>query len=135
MNNSKVKLLLLTTLLLLALLTPTKAQSPEWHDVTVTVYNATSSQTDSTPLITADNSRIDTLKLRQGNLRWIAVSRDLLKKFPFGTMVYIWISEGHPKNGSYFVHDSMGPRAINSIDILTYNERHGKWKAKIQKNP
>ena len=51
----------------------------DWSKVTVTVYNPVMEQCDSTPLITADNSEIDLKKLKQGKLKWVAVSRDLLK--------------------------------------------------------
>ncbi|MCQ2232476.1 MAG: hypothetical protein MJZ30_11575 [Paludibacteraceae bacterium] len=107
----------------------------EWRDVSITVYNPTASQCDGSPLITACNSRIDTTKLKQGKLRWIAVSRDLLEEFPYGTSVYLWIAPNHPKNGSYRVKDTMNKRYTNAIDILTYNEKRGKWKGKLQRNP
>lgn len=125
-------------LILIAALTilPTSVTwSQQWNDVTATVYNADPRQCNADYLTTASGSRIDTTLLKDGKLRWIAVSRDLLDKYPYGTSVYLWISEGHPKNGSYKVKDTMNKRYTNCIDILTYNERHGKWKAKIQKNP
>jgi hypothetical protein len=43
--------------------------------VNATVYNAVPNQTDSTPLITASNKKIDADN--PGKHRWLAVSRDL----------------------------------------------------------
>lgn len=43
-----------------------------------TVYHAEKSQCDNTPLITADNSIIDTARVN--DLRWVALSRDLLSR-------------------------------------------------------
>ena len=131
---SMKKLILIASLIIF----PTSGkwlQAQEWHDVTITVYNPTASQCDSTPLITACNKKIDLSQLKAGQLRWIAVSRDLLAKYPYGTSMYLWIAEGHPKNGTYIVRDTMNKRYTNTIDILTYNETRGKWHGKIQKNP
>ena len=49
-----------------------------YKQVKGTVYHAVSEQTDSTPLITADLSVIDTTKVNE--LRWVALSRDLLNR-------------------------------------------------------
>lgn len=43
-----------------------------------TVYHAVEAQCDKTPLITADNSVIDTSKVNE--LRWVALSRDLINR-------------------------------------------------------
>lgn len=43
-----------------------------------TVYHAVKNQTDDTPFLTADMSFIDTSKVN--DLRWVALSRDLLKR-------------------------------------------------------
>ena len=43
-----------------------------------TTYNAEVNQCDSDPLTTADGSRIDLDKLANGQLRWCALSRDLI---------------------------------------------------------
>lgn len=47
-----------------------------YRDIKATVYHAEVSQCDDTPFITADNSFIDTARVNQ--LRWIAVSRDIV---------------------------------------------------------
>lgn len=43
-----------------------------------TVYHAVKNQTDDTPFLTADMSYIDTSKVNE--LRWVALSRDLIKR-------------------------------------------------------
>lgn len=49
-----------------------------YNGIKGTVYHAEKSQCDSTPLITADNSVIDTARVN--DLRWVALSRDLLNR-------------------------------------------------------
>jgi len=72
--------------------------------VTVTCYNSVKSQTDSTPLLTAINSKIGPGQ--------VAVSSDLLSKnFTFGRTIWI---EGF---GVYVITDVMNKRFRNSIDI------------------
>jgi len=61
-----------------------------YRNVKGTVYHAEESQCDNTPLITADNSLIDTAHVN--DLRWVALSRDLLnRKFtdPYGRK-HVW---------------------------------------------
>lgn len=96
--------------------------------VTATVYNPTREQCDSDPLITADNSKICLKTLNSGNLRWIAVSRDLKKHYKYGSKVYLE-SKSNPKiNGVWIVHDTMHPRYKNRIDLLMpENITLGKW--------
>lgn len=107
----------------------------QWHTLSrTTVYNPTTSQCDDSPLVTADCSKIDLVKLKNNSLRWIALSRDLLTKFPYGSKVELFISDNHPRNGVYEVHDTMNKRYYNTLDILTYNDTHGKWSnVKIRK--
>lgn len=59
--------------------------------VTATVYNATVSQCDSSPLKTADGSKIDIVKLNNNELHWIAISQDLLKNggFKYGDRIMV----------------------------------------------
>lgn len=103
----------------------------DWSRVTVTVYNPVIEQCDSTPLITADNSEIDMRKLKQGELKWVAVSRDLLKngKVKYGDRIKL---ECKDKNlsGIYYVHDTMHPRWEKRIDILAHqdNRTYGMQK-------
>lgn len=77
--------------------------------VTVTAYSSTTDQTDSTPFVTASNTRV-----RKGIL---ALSRDLLREFtpgaPFsyGDLVEL---EGV---GRFVVEDTMNPRFAKRVDI------------------
>ena len=48
---------------------------------TLTVYNPLLTQCDSDPLITASNKRINVHKLRAGSIRWMALSRNMLKRW------------------------------------------------------
>lgn len=92
--------------------------------VRTTYYNPVESQCDSDPLVTADGSKINLRKLREGNLKWLAVSPDLLKEYPLGTKVRI-TSKKYPKiSGIYVIHDVMNPRFRYSIDVLSHID-HG----------
>ena len=93
--------------------------------VTATIYHAVPEQTDTTPFVTASNSRINP-KNPQGH-RWIAVSRDLEKLgFTFGVKVCV---EGtNDLDGVWTVQDRMNKRFKNRIDFLVNKElKGGKW--------
>lgn len=87
--------------------------------VTASRYNPVVEQCDDDPLLTADNSEIDLKKLKQGKLKWIAVSRDLLEKYNYGDTVEVYSYDDPSINGIYIIHDTMHPRWTNRIDILT----------------
>lgn len=95
--------------------------------VTVTQYHPVKEQCDEDPLVTADNSVIDLRKLKQGKLKWVAVSRDLREVYKYGDII---ILSGDPEiAGAYIVHDTMHPRFTNRIDILTFpGQPVGKWE-------
>ena len=102
----------------------------EFH-MTATVYHPVPGQTDSTPLTTADGSKIDLNKLKSGKLKWIAMSRDMLERwggdFDYGDKVKV-ISDNPKINGVYEIHDTMNKRFENRIDILTHKDGiYGKW--------
>ncbi len=104
--------------------------------VTVTQYNPVIEQCDEDPLVTADNSKIDLKKLRNGQIRWVAVSRDLLDKYGYGNTVELTVVQGNKRiNGRYIVHDTMHPRFTNRVDILTpVGEEMDMWSnVKIKK--
>ena len=90
----------------------------EGMHVTVTMYQPLRYQTDSTPNILADGTRIMTHEA--SNYKFIAVSRNLLKRFggwlDYGDFVLLWDTDG--KDGVYQVRDTMNPRFVNRIDIL-----------------
>lgn len=77
--------------------------------VTVTGYSSTSDQTDTTPFVTASNTRVRT--------GVIALSRDLLREFtpgaPFGYGDQVEL-EGV---GVFTVEDTMNPRFAKRVDI------------------
>jgi len=90
----------------------------EGMNVTVTMYEPLSYQTDSTPNILADGTRI---KVGQAsNYKFIAVSRNLLKRsggfLSFGD--WILLRGTDHKDGVYQVRDVMNKRFVNRIDIL-----------------
>ena len=97
--------------------------------VTGTVYNAVVAQCNSNPLVTADGSRIDKDKLNSGDLKWIAVSRDLLKKgLSYGDRVIIRNIENLEYAGVYEIHDTMSERFTSYIDFLVPDHiKTGKW--------
>ena len=90
----------------------------EGMHVTVTMYQPLRYQTDSTPNILADGTRIRTREA--SNYKFIAVSRNLLKRFggwlDFGDFVLLKGTVG--KDGVYQVRDTMNKRFVNRIDIL-----------------
>ena len=90
----------------------------EGLDVTVTMYHPVTRQTDSTPNILADGTRIRVHKASE--YRFIAVSRNLLKRWggwlDYGDFVLLRGTDG--KDGVYQVKDTMNKRWVNRIDIL-----------------
>ena len=102
------------------------SQSSFTTHVTVTTYNAVSSQCDKTPTITADGTRIDHRKVENGQQRIAAISRDLLWAIPLGSTISI---EGH---GCYVVRDTMNPRFNHCIDILQHPSKENFKKKKIK---
>lgn len=99
--------------------------------VTVTQYNPVKEQCDLDPLVTADNSMIDLVKLRRKELKWVAVSRDLVGIYRYGDIIELTATGKGSKriNGRYIVHDTMNPRFTNRVDILTaVGEEMGMWE-------
>lgn len=84
--------------------------------VTVTCYQPVEAQCDSGPLITADGSKIDLHKLKKGDIKWCAISRDLLWLFPKDKPKRVYI-EGY---GIYEVRDVMNNRFNHRLDILLH---------------
>jgi 3D (Asp-Asp-Asp) domain-containing protein len=82
--------------------------------VTITTYTPSVEETDSTPLITASGFKINERNPRRHRI--IAVSRDLKRKYKFGTKLRI---KGAGKyDGTYTVRDVMNKRYTKRIDIL-----------------
>ena len=91
----------------------------EQYDVTATIYHAVRNQTDKTPHITADGTRIDTRNASK--YRYVALSRDLLKRWggPFDYGDYIIVEGCNGKyDGIWQVKDTMNERFHNRIDFL-----------------
>lgn len=94
--------------------------------VTITTYNAVRSQCDRSPLITADGTKIDNRKVKSGEQKIVAISRDLLYAIPLGSLIYV---EGH---GYYEVRDTMNSRFKHRIDILQHSSKKNFKKNKIK---
>ncbi|WP_266204778.1 RlpA-like double-psi beta-barrel domain-containing protein [Pontibacter kalidii] len=98
--------------------------------VSASIYHPEPGQTDSTPFITADGSRINPKNPKQH--RWIAVSRDLHSRWggevEFGDSLWVTgISE--ELDGLYIVRDIMNKRMQRKIDILVgkHDKVMGHW--------
>jgi 3D (Asp-Asp-Asp) domain-containing protein len=99
----------------------TRHSANRTYNVIATVYQAVPGQTDGSPFITADNSRI---RPRYGSsVHWLALSPDLLKqgggKFCYGDKVQVG-GVSPQLDGVYTVHDTMNRRHRRRIDILTH---------------
>ena len=92
-------------------------------DVTVTTYNPTKEQCDSTPNQTADGTIIKPWKAT--DYRYVALSRDLLSRWggPFKYGDYIVIEGTDGWDGIYQVRDTMNPKWTNRVDILTTDSK------------
>ncbi len=90
----------------------------EGLDVTVTMYHPIYPQTDKTPSITADGTRISIKNASEH--KFVALSRNLLTRwggpFDYGDFILLRGTDG--KDGVYQVRDTMNRRYINYIDIL-----------------
>jgi 3D (Asp-Asp-Asp) domain-containing protein len=105
--------------------------------VIITAYTPSVWETDSTPLITASGKRI--------SKDYVAVSRDLLPKFPYGTKVKIFIPDknlpgcGKEVMGENLivrqVEDTMNMRYTKTIDLVFFSRekaiKFGKCKGII----
>ena len=86
--------------------------------VDVTMYQPVYPQTDNTPDITADGTKIRISKA--SNYKFVALSRNLLKRWggPFDYGDFILIKHAGHKDGVYQVRDTMNPKWVNVVDIL-----------------
>ena len=94
--------------------------------VTLTTYNATKAQCGNNPNKTANGTIIDHKKLKQGKLKYCAISRDLLWCIPMGSIIDI---DGH---GRYEVVDTMNARFKHYVDILQHHTEKNFKKEKIK---
>ena len=88
--------------------------------VDVTMYRPNIRETDSTPNITADGTRIRISKA--SDYKFVALSRNLLKRwggpFDYGDFILIKGTTDSHKDGVYHVRDTMNPKYVNYVDIL-----------------
>lgn len=112
----------------------------EVYNVTATIYHAVPEQTDSTPEMTADGTKIDITNIPTSeSKRIVALSRDLLRAFtPDALFDYgdkITVEGVGELNGIWNVHDTMHGSITNTIDFLVPETiAGGKWEGvKIQK--
>lgn len=82
-----------------------------------TYYNPVKAQTDNTPTITSDGTKLNK------NSKSVAISRDLQKKLPFGSKIKLI----YPKHlsGIYVVNDLLNKRYKQRVDIMV-------WRGKIK---
>lgn len=115
-------------------LEPLTTELPETSptiNVVASVYFPEPGQTDNSPYITADGSRIN--KRNPKKHRWLAVSRDLHTRWG-GTLNYgdsLWVSGVSDElDGLYIVRDVMNKRMRKQVDILVgRNDKiMGLWK-------
>ena len=87
-------------------------------EVDVTMYQPVYPQTDKTPDITADGTRIRISKASE--YKFVALSRNLLSRWggPFNYGDFILIRGTKDKDGVYQVRDTMNPKWVNVVDIL-----------------
>ena len=101
--------------ILLSFLSKAQSKNIITH-VTLTYYQPVKEQCNSQPLITADGSKINLHHLKQGKIKWCAISRDLLWLFPKNKPKRIYI-EGF---GIFQVRDIMNKRWNHRVDILIH---------------
>lgn len=103
-----------------------EVESEVTYVVTATVYHAVPEQCDSDCLVTASGAKIKSAESAYEH-RYLAVSRDLLDVFPYGTMVEV--SGCGELDGIYCVVDTMAKRFKGYVDILINPDmKGGKWE-------
>lgn len=85
-----------------------------------TYYQAVQGQCDDDPFTTASGYRINVRKVKSGETKIVAVSRDLLKIYPYGSTIYV--HQPVHLRGCYKVEDTMNKRFTNRIDFLVHDK-------------
>ena len=98
----------------------------------ITVYHAVEAQTDASPLVTADGSRITPEVIEHG--RYCAVSQELLwfkgGALHFGDTIRV---EGIGElSGSWIVHDTMWAGVTGYVDLLVPLGTMGVWTEGVE---
>ncbi len=95
-------------------------EQPTTYHVTATMYRPVREETDSTPNITADGTRINIRSA--GSYRYVALSRNLLSRwggdFEYGEYIIVEGTLDGKHDGIWQVRDTMNPRFIDRIDFL-----------------
>ncbi len=111
-----------------------------FHLDTLTIYNPVRTQCDADPLTTASNRKINEHKLRAGEIRWMAVSRNLLRPWGgslhYGDTVSLFAGDT-TIDGRWVIQDTMNKRFNNRGDLLfdTSVRSRGRWvNVKISKS-
>ena len=113
-------------------------QSPFIQLDRATTYYCNVSQCDNDPFTTADGSVIDPIKLKNKQIRWCALSRDLIWDeyrqtihkqgfrglFEFGDTIVVKSNSNPQINGKWVVHDTMNKRYTRSIDFLIHPDNN-----------
>lgn len=105
------------------------------HYVIGTYYNPVVEQTDIDCLHTANMSFIDTVALKNYQLRWVAISRDLLEHYNLNDTIMVY-SDNHRINGLWIIKDVMNKKYQKRIDFLVPLDdtlQIGKIALKIEK--
>ena len=88
--------------------------------VDVTMYQPIYPQTDNSPDITADGTKIRISKA--SDYKYVALSRNLLKRwggpFDYGDFILIKGTTDSHKDGVYQIRDTMNSKWVNVVDIL-----------------
>jgi 3D (Asp-Asp-Asp) domain-containing protein len=108
--------------------TKKKKRSVKVH---ATYYNPVASQCDSNYLETASMDIIDLKKLKKKQIRWVACSRDQLKRWGghlnYGDTITV-VSKNKNVAGKWIVKDTMNKRYKKRIDFLCYSKIKGSLK-------
>lgn len=67
--------------------------------------------------ITASGSKVDINSLKKGSVRWVALSRDMLKTFKYGDTIKVECENEH-LSGYWVVKDKMHKRWKKKIDFM-----------------
>ena len=122
-----LKRTLVLSLFLASLVASIHADGKFITHVTLTTYNATKAQCDNNPNKTANGTIIDHKKLKQGKLRYCAISGDALWCIPMGSVIEI---DGY---GRYKVVDTIHVGFNYYIDTPNYKIK--KIKVILVKKP
>ena len=94
-------------------------------------YNPVEEQCDSIPLLTASGDKIDVVRLKKKRVRWVACSRNLMRRwggrFDFGDTIEV-VSKNKHIAGKWIVKDVMNKRFRNKIDFLCHEKIDGSLK-------